>query len=150
MPKAPRSSSIRKQELVDFIELFGAAMVKPCSYCAENLKACKVHPRSGKCSECSRRGRRCNVQISQSEFARLRTERSRLDLELEACRVNQRRLRKELRVSLSKELRLLNQWDALKQKASDAIAVESANIYELEQQEATASASANVELFPSE
>lgn len=144
MPKSqPESSTTRRHKLADFISSNGEIMVKPCASCAKNKRVCKVHVRSGKCSECLRRGQRCNLQVTQSEWERLKNEKERLRKaikeayeEQERARFKQERAREAQTAAFAKEMRLRQQMDLLDQRAADAVAVEEANIEELERQEA--------------
>lgn len=77
MPK-DNSSTERRKRLAAFIEERGTIMVKPCATCAKHGRVCRVHVRSGKCSECLRRNQRCDIRVSQSEWDRLKQERKRL------------------------------------------------------------------------
>lgn len=118
-------------------------MVQKCSACAQNKRVCKVHVRSGKCSECMRRGQRCNVRVTESEFKRLAAEKEKLRVRIKESRDAQDAAMKahekaleELRVQRAREERLRLQMDLLDRRAEDAIAVESREIEELEQEEA--------------
>merc|ERR1712098_897452 len=82
MPQSHRQHD-RRISLAYSIEQHGTIMVKPCNYCSSHKKVCKVHIRSGRCGECVRRGRRCNLQVTRSEWTRLRAQRDRLTKELE-------------------------------------------------------------------
>ena len=79
MPKHPaESSTARRHCLYKFINSFGENMVKKCATCEKHGWVCKVHIRSGKCSECLRRGQRCDVRVTQLEFQRLLSEKEKL------------------------------------------------------------------------
>lgn len=117
-------------------------MVKACSTCKKHKRVCKVHARSGKCNECVRRGQRCDIQVSRSEFDRLRAEKEKLLQGIADARRAQEEAHKALeaaheasRTAFAKEMRLRQQMDLVDRRADDAIAVEVANIEELEEQE---------------
>jgi hypothetical protein len=64
-------------------------MVKKCSLCDKYSRVYKVHIRSGKCSECLRRGQRCDVKVTQSEFKRLAKEKDKLRRRIQEARDEQ-------------------------------------------------------------
>ena len=100
-----------------------------------------MHVRSGKCSECLRRGQRCNVRVTESEFRRLAAEKEKLESRLKesrdaqdaAMRLHEKAL-EELRIHRAREQRLRLQMDLLEKRAEEAIAVESRELEELEQE----------------
>ena len=61
-------------------------MVKKCSTCVKHNCVYKVYIRSGKCSECLRRGQRCNVRVTESEFKRLAVEKEKLRARIKESR----------------------------------------------------------------
>jgi hypothetical protein len=141
MPKHPtESSTTRRHRLSEFIETFGEVMVQKCTTCAKYQRVCKVHVRSGKCSECVRRGQRCDVRVTQSEFKRLSDEKEKLRKQIQESRNAQEaafkaheKAMEDLRVARAREERLRQQMDLIDRRADDAIAVESREIEELEQ-----------------
>ncbi|GIZ47209.1 hypothetical protein CKM354_001030800 [Cercospora kikuchii] len=143
MPRVPsESSTSRRHRLADFLDLQGTIMVRACSTCAKHKRVCKVHTRSGKCNECVRRGQRCDIKVTKSEFDRLRTEKEKLLKGIEDARRAQEDARRALeaaheasRVAFAREMRLRQQMDLIDRRADDAIAVEIANIEELEAEE---------------
>ena len=102
---------------------------------------CKVHIRSRKCSEYLRRGQRCNVRVTESEFKRLAAEKEKLegrikesrDAQDAAMRLHEKAL-EELRTYRAWEQRLRLQMDLLERRAEEAIAVESRELEELERE----------------
>lgn len=147
MPKhLTESSTTRRRKLAEFVESFGDNMVKPCSTCKANKRSCKVHIRSGKCSECIRRGQRCDLQVTQSEWERLKKEKSKLRQGIkeafeaqeqaraaeERARAATERALDEQRTAFAREMRLRQQMDLLDSRAAEAISVEENNIRELE------------------
>lgn len=144
MPKPKKSSTIRRRELFEYIESNGSTldMVRKCSQCRESGRVCKVHIRSGKCAACVRRNiSECDVRVTENEFSRLRREREKLRRAMEDARsaamsAQQRvaEAQAEASQSLSKEMRLRKQLDALEEREGEAIAVEERNI-ELQERE---------------
>lgn len=140
MPKQPpRSSTARRKELVEHIELFGDDMVKACSSCAKHSRRCRIHARSGKCSECLKRNQSCDVKVTQSEFRRLADEKKKLQRGIQEAVAAQESAfaaheaaLEALRIARSREQRLRQQMDLVDARASDAIAVESAALEELD------------------
>lgn len=53
--RVKRNSTQRRLELAEIIDNFGDTMVKKCSTCVRHNRVCKVHVRSGRCNECTRR-----------------------------------------------------------------------------------------------
>jgi hypothetical protein len=88
-------------------------MVKKCSSYDKHGRVYKVHVRSGKYSECLRRGQRCDVKVTQSEFKRLTEEKDKLrrriqearDEQEAAIRVHEKAL-EDLKVARTREERL--------------------------------------------
>ena len=145
MPKQPpESSTARRHRLYEFVESFGEIMVKKCSTCEKHKRVCKVHIRSGRCSECLRRGQRCDVKVTQSEFTRLASEKEKLQARIkesreaqsEALKASEKAL-EDLRVARAREERLRQQMDLLDRRAEEAIAVEERSIVEQELDEGT-------------
>jgi hypothetical protein len=148
-PKRPKSistdtdnSTVRRRALADFIDLFGTVMVQKCSSCRKHDRVCKVHVRSGKCSACHYKNQSCDVRVTQSEFARLASEKRELQTKIKetieaqnaAVKAHEKAL-EELRVARAREERLRKQMDLIDRRADDAIAVESREIEEMEQAE---------------
>lgn len=131
MPKHS-SSTERRKTLADYIDSFGDTMVQACSQCSKNKRVCRVHLRSGKCSECLRRGSRCDIKVTRSEFDRLRASKEKLRAQLQEVFEAQEKAREALRVAQSKELRLRQQMELIDKKADEAIAVESRALDELD------------------
>lgn len=129
------SSTLRRKRLADFIDSAGDTMVKPCQTCEKRGRVCKVHIRSGKCSECLRRGQRCDLRVTQSEWDRLKNERLKIRRKLQDSRRAQDQARAVLTAEHEKEMRLRQQLDLLEEKEAEAIAVEEANIEEQEAEE---------------
>jgi len=82
------------------------------------------------------------VRVTQSEWDRLKADKARLQKEIkeayeaqEAAHAAQEKAREDLWAAFAKEMRLQQQMDLLDKRAEEAIAVEEANIVELEQEE---------------
>lgn len=149
MPKIrTETSTIRRHKLADFIDSSGEIMVKPCATCKKHKRVCKVHVRSGKCSECLRRGQRCDLQVTQSEWERLKAERVKLRSSIKEAHEAQEKAREELNVAFAREMRLRQQLDLLEKREAEAIAVEEANIEAQESEELLLNASLPPEFGP--
>lgn len=107
----------------------------PCSNCRkarfplnqDQKKKCIVGPRSGKCSECIRKGcKDCDVKVTRPEWEKLRDVRDQLRLDIEKIEEEEIRL-KMRKVRLRKQLRLAER------RTDDAVAEE---LDELEEAEA--------------
>lgn len=72
------SSTHRRRVLSARVFELGAASSMPCSPCSAAHLLCVFSAQSPKCSECIRRGIRCDGNFSAAEFDRLREEESRL------------------------------------------------------------------------
>jgi hypothetical protein len=127
------SSTRRRRELAQAIELFGEVMVKKCSNCVSRARVCKVSVRSGKCGECLARGARCDVAVTRNEFSRLVAEKRRLDAQIKEAREEQDKAFEALRVARAKEDRLSKQLALNAKRAEEAIAVESLAVAELDE-----------------
>ena len=88
-----RSSTSRRKDLPNFIDDHGTISMKSCSFCKSHKSVCRVHVRSGKCAECVRRGRKCDLQVTRSEWDRLRRKREKLLKALKEAREAQSRAR---------------------------------------------------------
>lgn len=108
---------------------------------------CKVHVKSGVCSECNVRGHKgCDIKVSSSEWNRLRTERSKLLKEMREAREASaaamerevelvRQAREATSLAFAKEERLAQQLKLLDERADKAVAVTEANAAEAELEE---------------
>jgi len=141
MPKSLlKNSTSRRLDLAGFIDNFGTAMVQKCSTCVKHNRVCKVHVRSGRCNECNRRNQRCDAKVTRSEFRRLTEEKQKLGRSIDAALSAQADALEALRTARAREERLRQQMDLLETRASEAIAVESRAIEELEEEERRADA----------
>ena len=141
MPKSLlKNSTSRRLDLAGFIDNFGTAMVQKCSTCIKHNCVCKVHVRSGRCNECNRRNQRCDAKVTRSEFRRLTEEKQKLGRSIDAALSAQADALEALRTARAREERLRQQMDLLETRASEAIAVESRAIEELEEEERRADA----------
>lgn len=143
MPKAPKSSksitkdssTARRLNLADFIDIFGDVMPVACRNCREAGLVCRVHIRSGRCNECNRsNSKTCNIRISENEWSTIKEEKDRLQARL--LEIEKEKL--EIQQALKKNA----------DRAAEAIAVEEADILRLEQQEAALVPSDGMALSP--
>ncbi|KAG9647876.1 hypothetical protein KCU64_g10001, partial [Aureobasidium melanogenum] len=148
MPKD--TSTERRKRFADYIESEGTIMVKPCATCSKHGRVCRVHVRSGKCSECLRRNQRCDIRVSQSEWDRLKQERKRLRDAIKDAYHAQEQARKEAdlarerqQTAFAREMRLRQQLDLLDKKEEEAVAAEYAGIEQEEVDAALLEFSAN-------
>lgn len=109
-------------------------MVKACSTCVLHSRVCKVHVRSGKCSECLRRGQRCDLRVSASEWERLKGEKEKLRAGISEAYKAQEKAREDLRAAFAKEMRLRQQMDFLDKRVDEAVSVEVAAIQQEEEE----------------
>jgi len=146
------SSTVRRRNLGNFIQVFGDTMPKACSNCRRLGLECKVHVKSGVCGKChlSGSGTTCDVRVTQEEWSRLVAERARLLNEMKVALQAQKdaeRAREEAekaRVASEKsrndaialESVLREELRKVEMEAEDAIAVEEAQIQALERHEA--------------
>ena len=135
-------STIRRHKTADFINSFGDEMVKPCDTCVKHKRVCKVHVRSGRCGECYRRGQRCGLQVSSSEWERLKKRKEELRKGIReayeaqvVARKAEEQAHEAMSAAFAKEMRLRRQMDLLDDQAEEALAVEDANIRVLESEE---------------
>jgi hypothetical protein len=79
---AERSKKLRERlDLARRIELCGIE-ISPCSYCEKQERKYLVAEGSSRCSECARRGQRCDIEgIPASSWVALEREEERLDAE---------------------------------------------------------------------
>jgi hypothetical protein len=129
------SSTTRRLNLADFIDVFGDTMVQKCNNCAKHNLVCKVHLRSGKCNHCNRKNIKCDVKVTQSEFHRLTQEKQKLRRQIDEALSAQAEALEMLRTARAREERLRQQMDLTDQRAAEAIAVESRALEELESEE---------------
>ncbi|KAI9658336.1 MAG: hypothetical protein M1821_002469 [Bathelium mastoideum] len=141
-PFRSKSSTDRRKQLASFIECQGTIMVNPCANCIQNRRRCRVHIRSGKCSECLRRGQRYDIQVTQSKWERLKSKKEELQRGIKQAYQDQEEARQReseahaaVQVAFAKEMRLRQQLDLLDGRVAEAIAVEERNIEEQENEE---------------
>lgn len=156
------SSTNRRKTLGRFIQEYGDIMPKACSNCRKGDRVCKVHVRSGVCGECHLRGGVCDVRITQNEWERLLSERTRLLKEIketedtraraELARADAERARlaaeADRQAAVQKEWLLREEMRKLEAEAADAVAVEEAQILALERHEASLRPVPDVALSP--
>ncbi len=135
-----RSSTVERKLLGEFIRQHGKIMPKACSHCNKAGRVCRVHVRSGRCSECNIRNLRgCNIKITESEWSRLHKERSKLLSQIRDARAAsaaalevERSAREATSTARSKEERLEKQLELLDKRAEDAVSVSESNAREIE------------------
>lgn len=119
----------RKQQLAAAIDCLGIVSRTACGSCVHHEEVeCRVGVCSGRCSHCSdctRHGRKCNFIVTRQELCR---QIENIDRDL-----------KEL---LQKRVELRQRWDALEDRAGNAMVQEQANIEQLERLETTVSIAA--------
>ena len=126
------TSTTRRLDLANFIDVFGDTMVQKCSNCAKHNRLCKVHLRSGKCNHCNRKNIGCDVKVTQSEFRRLTEEKQKLRRQIDEALSAQAEALEMLRTARAREERLRKQMDLTDQRAAEAIAVEARALEELD------------------
>ena len=127
-----KPSTLRRLRLADFIDSFGNDMVQKCSTCRKHNRVCRVHVRSGRCSECNRRNQRCDAKITESEFRRLVDQKKKLKSEIDSALAAQEKALEDLRTARAREERLRQQRDLVDRRADEAISVESRTLEEEE------------------
>ena len=104
----------------------------PCSACrnartksGQPKPRCIVGTRSGRCSECIRKGlAHCDVTVSRPEWERLRDGREKLRAELEAAEEREAEMMHKLFEHRSKTLRLRKQLRQAEKRTDHAVAKE--------------------------
>lgn len=132
------SSTVRRKNLGNFIEVFGDAMPKACSNCRRLDLECKVHVKSGICGKCHLSGgqKSCDVRVTQEEWLRLVSERARLLEEVKKALEAQRAAEQARQKAADQELAAREELRKIETEAEDVIAVEEAQIQALERFEA--------------
>ncbi|KAI6310812.1 hypothetical protein MCOR34_006236 [Pyricularia oryzae] len=123
------ASSVRRERLAETIVLEGFE-VMPCSSCKARGQSCRMISSNSRCSECVRRGRKCDAtSIPITNLGRLNQEKKKLELqesevEDDILRVQQEiaRLQRESSEKFNRLLRLRKQKRLL-QSRSEAEAV---------------------------
>jgi len=103
----------------------------PCTQC-RNAKPkmgapkprCVVGPRSGRCSECIRKGRRCDATLTRPEWERLRNSRNELRSQLEKSEERVAELLQQLAAQQAKSVRLRKQLKQAESRTDVAVAQE--------------------------
>ena len=78
MPYRPESSTVRRCKLAEYVDFFNDIIVKSYSTYFKYKREYRVYIRSGKYSKYIRRSQRYNIQITQSEYKRLKKEKIKL------------------------------------------------------------------------
>ena len=131
MPKDKDNSTGRRLRLADEIESLGRKSMRRCSNCKRHNRVCRVHLKSGSCGCCLQRNQRCDVQVSEAEWLRMRNERKRLREQIKDTVHAQEQTRKELDLmrerqlaEFAREQRLRRQLDLLEEQEDEAVAAE--------------------------
>ncbi len=113
--------------------------MKPCSYCSQHQKSCKVDVRSGRCAECVRRGRACNVRTTKAESDKPVAARSTLKNQgVDAAKARAEARQAELlaheaaQAAQAKEDRLRKQLELIEKRDHIAFDEELAEVDELD------------------
>lgn len=155
------SSTSRRVHLARCIERNGITMPTPCAYCKSHRLECKVDLRSGRCAECVRRARKCDLVVTRAEFDKLRSSRLKLKEQLERAEDEEEKLSEEhevllarIRTQQARIRRLRKQLRFSEHQEGAAFEKELASIEEAEEQERSLLASSSeplaVELPPLE
>jgi len=117
-------------------------MPTPCAYCKSHHLDCKVDLRSGRCAECVRRARKCDLVVTRAEFDKLRSIRLRLKEQLERAEDEEEKLVEEqeallvrIRTQQARIRRLRKQLRFSERQEGAAFDKELASIEEAEEQE---------------
>ena len=90
-----RRKALSRETLASGIEM------APCSGCrnakisSRSKVRCVVGPRSGRCSECIRKGRKCDVLLERAEWERLRDSRDSLQRRLQQAEEREEELQQQ-------------------------------------------------------
>ena len=132
-----RSSTTRRQSLAKRLATSSETM-RPCNECVARSLVCRVGPESSKCSECvTHTSRKCDLVISESEWARVQSERTRLRAEVKASM-------DRAQAEMARLSRLQKQQNILETRWEEMVRREFQNIEELEADEARASSEATI------
>lgn len=144
-PRKPGLSSVeRKEQLAAAIDCFGVITRTPCGSCVRHGEVeCRVGLRSGRCSHCSRHGRKCDLIVTRQEWDSLKCERQQLGRQIDD-------VDRDLEKLLQKRVELRKRSDALEDRAGEAAVREQANIEQLERFESTTSSTSSTSSDASE
>ena len=140
------SSTVRRKNLGRHVEAYGDIMPTKCTPCKEANRVCRVHVRSGRCGACNNtNNKRCDIQVTASEFRRLVKRRevlkeslSQSNDELELARSALDAAHERFSTALAKVSRLSLELSQNETRAEEAIAVEDRSIREQEAEELSA------------
>ncbi|KAF2192377.1 hypothetical protein K469DRAFT_310548 [Zopfia rhizophila CBS 207.26] len=128
----PESSLIRARRLASRIRSEPRHMPTPCSNCSRRGDDCLVNLSSGRCSACASRNVKCDLVVSQPEWDRIDRDKEKLRHQLDSLEDQ----RSELR---ARELRLRRELARVDSKEKEMFDREMASIREvqaLEEEEA--------------
>ena len=117
----------------------------PCTDCrnakprkGERKPPCIVGVRSGRCSECVRKGyQKCDVTVSRPEWERLRDSRDQVRMDLEKAEEREAELMQQLLTHRARIIRLRKQLRQAERRTERAVAEELEDIEEAERVEAS-------------
>jgi len=123
-------------------------MPSPCSRCSSRSLSCLIDLSSGRCSECIRSGRKCDLVVSETDWANLRKLKKSVQEQLDEVELRASQLHLELAAIAaqmstlsSRRLRLRKEAGLLSEKEKEMFARELASIEEVERLEAAAAES---------
>ncbi len=106
--------------------------MKPCSYCQQHQRSCRVDIRSGRCAECVRRGRACNVRTTKAEFDKLVAARATLKEQVAVAAKAKSDALEAFLSAQAKEDRLRKQLELTEKRGQVAFEEELAEVDELD------------------
>lgn len=126
----PSQATLDRQNLSHEVDSNGIEMA-PCTGCQNTKRKpgdppirCLVGPRSGKCSNCIRKGYKCDVAMSRPQWEKLRDTRDKLRHEIEKIEEEEVELMHKLAARRSKKIRLRKQLRLSERRTDDAVAQE--------------------------
>lgn len=124
------TKSLERKQLALEIASDGIEMA-PCSFCrnarvkkGESRPKCIIGPRSGKCSECVRKGVKCDVTVSRPEWERLRDARDALRRDIEKIEEEEVELLQKLAARRAKKIQLRKRLRLSEHRTESAVAQE--------------------------
>ncbi|KAF2174784.1 hypothetical protein K469DRAFT_101304 [Zopfia rhizophila CBS 207.26] len=139
----PESSLIRARRLASRIRAAPHHMPTPCSNCSRRGDDCLVNLSSGRCSACNDRNAKCDLVVSQPEWDRIDCDKEKLRRQLEKAQdeaiETRRRLLLADQEAQARERRLRRELAQIDSKEKEMFDREMASIREvqaLEQEEA--------------
>uniref|UniRef100_L7J819 Zn(2)-C6 fungal-type domain-containing protein n=1 Tax=Pyricularia oryzae (strain P131) TaxID=1143193 RepID=L7J819_PYRO1 len=113
----PSSSSLRRERLADNIACEGFE-VMPCAFCSSRGLSCRMIATNSRCSECVRRGRKCDASaVPVSNLGRLTQEKKKLELQESEVEDEILRLQRASAAAFNRLLRLRKQKRLLQSRS---------------------------------